>query len=202
MTFTFIDKLKSREQTLISVYRDNFGYSLPLDKQYWTLCGPCASQGVVLSGCEFDHVVQDKLIKPDQFYGVDHDESIINENKKLNSGNFIHGDFYSVLSSQTDFNPGIVNLDCLRTFETEKKEIKKVFALLQPYGNLLFNINILVSSHWVDHRDPNEMLAFIAQDDDVSYYMKSNNWKYDINCYKYKGIGHNTTMASIGLLKK
>lgn len=201
MTFTFSDKIKSREQTLISVYRDNFGYSLPYGKQYWTLCGLCYSQGSILSDCEFDHVVKDKLIEPRQFFGVDNNEHIINDNKKLNSGNFINGDFYSILSSQVGFNPGIVNFDCLRTFETEKKEIKKIFSLLQPYSNLLFNINVLIRSRWIEDRNSDEMVNFIAQDDDMSYYMQNNGWEHNISCYKYRGMSPSTIMASIGLIK-
>ena len=46
-------KQEARSQTIIEQYQIHFGQKLPPNKQYWAICGQCATpDGQQLHGCE------------------------------------------------------------------------------------------------------------------------------------------------------
>jgi len=92
-------------------------------------------------------------------------------------------------------------MDCLRTFETEKNNIKKVFSLLQRQTEVFFNINVLLGNHNVKMRNPVDFIKFLSSDSEMSYFIRTNEWQTNINYYSYKGMGGNTKMMSIGLVR-
>ena len=197
MNFNNPKKLQSRIDTIINPYRNNISKSFESNKQYWTLCANCT-----IENCELDQMVSSSFIKSKQFFGIDHDLETIEKNRKLNTeATFIHGDFFAVLASYKPFNPGIVNMDCLNTFETEKGNIKKVFSLLQRHSRLLFNINVLLGNYQVKLRNPLDFMEFIIKDSDMNYFIVNNKWKLSVNTYIYKGLGSVTKMMSVGLIK-
>jgi hypothetical protein len=197
MNFNNPKKLQSRIDTIITPYTDTIGECLPKDKQYWTMCANCT-----IPGCELDQMTKASLISPKQFMGVDIDPETISLNKEMESdATFIQGDFFNVMSSYSNFNPGVVNMDCLNTFETEKIKIKRIFFLLQRHSKLLFNINVLLGNHNVAMRNPLDFISFFYRDIDMASLIRSNKWETSINTYVYKGLGGNTKMMSIGLLK-
>jgi hypothetical protein len=194
MKFLTASKASSRQATIISPYRESFGYALPSPKQYWTLCACCAAQGQLIQSSELSQILDSELIKPHQFCGVDYDADAIASNKQLGFGNFYHNDFYRAMAAHHDFNPGVVNMDLLNTFETEKNNIKRVFHLLSPIKNVLFNINVLIESHYVAMRQPEAIVKWLAQE-------LTRGWSNEVYVYAYKGTGARTTMFSIGLIK-
>lgn len=198
MIFKSQNKRQSREETIIKPFIGSFK-KFPEDGQYWTLCAECYNDGPI-EDSEF-HQSTNSLIKPHQFYGVDIDENVISNNKRLNKGNFFCGDFYQVISSRQDFNPTIVNFDCLRTFAVEKNNIKKIFILLNEYENVLFNFNVLLENYRVKPRDPQEIIDFLTKDPDIAPRFR--NWDTkNVRFYPYKGLGNKTTMFSVTLVKK
>jgi hypothetical protein len=206
MKFTFQDKKKSREETIILPYKKSFGKSnIQENKQYWTLCAECINKETktILEESELHQILSSGFIQsPENFHGVDTNEEIIKENKKLNIGNFYHGDFYGVMSRTKNYNPAVVNLDLLRTFQTEKENIKKIFKLLSPYKEVLFNVNVLFENHNVKYREPEEIMDFLKNDIDIKNGFLKHGWRNDVNIYPYKGLGKVTRMVSVTLFKK
>ena len=195
MIFTSQPKQISREETIFKPYREAFG-SFPSDGQYWTLCAKCYDDGLIP---ESEYAQAMSLIKPHQFYGVDIDGDAIRANRSLN-GNFFLGDFYSVMSRYEDFRPSVVNLDCLRTFEAEKLNIKRVFLLLHEHNNFLFNFNVLLQNYRVKPRDPNEIFSFLMGDREIA--RRIGGWNCSARVYPYRGIGVGTVMFSVTLIKR
>ncbi len=201
MIFSTTEKQLSRYETIISPYREFFGRSLPAEKQYWTLSAQCSEDGGLISESEFNQILEEGLIQPDQFHGVDTDREAVIQNKKIGFGNFHHGDIYSVMANFRGLNPGVVNLDLLRTFETEKELIKKMFLLLSGYTDFIFNINVLFSSHRVSYRDPQDILRVLGSDPDFYRTFTKYDWGRHLVVYPYKGIGPRTKMVSLTFRK-
>jgi len=196
MNFNNPKKLQSRIDTIVTPYKKNIGGCLPPDRQYWTMCANCT-----IAGCELDQMTSLFFITPKQFMGVDIDLDTIEVNRNMKTeASFIHGDFFDVMASCRNFNPGVVNMDCLRTGETEKRNIKRVFMLLQKYSNILLNVNVLLGNYHVKDRNPDDMVKFICEDHDMVTLMV-NGWKKKISTYIYKGLGATTKMMSIGLIR-
>ncbi|MFW5705090.1 MAG: hypothetical protein ACOCXG_04590 [Nanoarchaeota archaeon] len=195
MIFKSQNKIQSRNQAIISPYQQTFGRKIPKNKQYWTLCADCTNENN-----EFQQLLSTKLIKPNQFHGVDIDRESILKNKKLGIGNFHLGDFYGTIANHKSLNPAVVNLDFLRTFQSEKNNIRRIFLLLTEYENLLFSFNVLIKSRHVEYRDPKEIIDFLIRDPDIRLAQKK--WEPQILTYSYRGLGPGTEMASVTLFKK
>lgn len=198
MKFTSPLKHQSRVKTIIEPFKEAFG-KFPHNGQYWTLCARCYDDGLIKES-EYAQVTS-SLIRPEQFYGVDLDEETIRQNKRIGRGNFLHGDFFSVLSSWPTFNPSVVNLDLLRTFKSEAHNIKRVFLLLNEHKNLLFNFNILLENYRVKPREPQEIIDFLTKDPEIA--VRIGDWDIKgVRFYLYRGLGHKTTMLSTTLIKR
>ena len=106
------EKVQSRSISIINLYRDIYGKdSIPAEKQYWTMCGAHFNKQGKING-EFGHVTETGLIRPDQFFGIDREEVIIENNSKLYpDANWFNGDFLEVMESYDGFNPAIINYD-------------------------------------------------------------------------------------------
>lgn len=110
-------KQRAREKTIIAPYRKLIGNkSLPENQQYVSMCG--FQDG---DKCEIETMIKNKLIKKEQFIGVDREKFIISYNKKLHpKANWACNDwkmFLLNLYKNKNFNPGIVNLDTVNTVE-------------------------------------------------------------------------------------
>lgn len=111
-------KKTARLETIIKPYRKYIGQKLPPNKQYWTMCSDCTNKhGQLDQGCEFSQMVNEGLITPNQFYGVDIEEKYIESNKILDTdAHWIWDDFYYAMRESYNnnmFNPGIVNYDTI-----------------------------------------------------------------------------------------
>ena len=88
-------KLEARHQTIVETYKEIFNKtSIPANKQYWAICGRCSyEKGIMAEGCEPDQLIKAKLIKPNQFYGIEICPAIQGFNKKPNKSiNWYLGD--------------------------------------------------------------------------------------------------------------
>jgi hypothetical protein len=140
-------KIQARNDTVINSIRQIHGNSIPEGTQYWTLCG--RSTG---SNSEFDQVIKAKLIHPQQFYGVEINPEIHSENSKLMQGNFICGDFYTVMCEfkhRGNFRPAVVNFDSVNMPAKAAGPFNKIFRMLSRIESptpILYIANIVLST--------------------------------------------------------
>ena len=111
--WTSEEKMKARQVSIIDVYRELYRrIVLPEDKQYWTMCGQCVNGITLDKGCEYDHIVNiEKIVSPENWYGIEINKDIYNLNKKIKEANWINNDIGVAISKEKKFNPGIINLD-------------------------------------------------------------------------------------------
>jgi len=170
-------KIEARYKTIIEMYRKVFEVeSIPKEAQYWTMCGAHYNRNKSIMG-ELGNLVKSKLILPEQFYGVDKEEKIINTNRKLYPNiNWINNDFLKAISKQIikkQFNPAIINYDGVMQPKYGVDYLKKLFitinnnvsdqlllisnfVLTNPYTKskkLTFNINDIIKElmdiYWI-----------------------------------------------------
>lgn len=148
-------KQAARLKTIIEPARQMFGQKLPPNKQYWTMCSKCGTNGNLDQGSEFDQLIQSGLITPQQFFGVEKDSKIHNNNIGL-PGNWINDDFYWAMRSaaaNNDFSPGIVNVDTMFLPKIGARFFTDIFTLLSELNinNIILICNFVLRSAY--HRD-------------------------------------------------
>lgn len=205
-------KQNARNETIILPYREHFSQSLPKDKQYWTMCGQCATpDGNPLSGSEFSQLVKAELILPEQFVGVELEANIHKLNVKAYPDlNFINNDFYSAMvnaESRGEFNPGIVNADLPRTPDGGYGLISKIMAFLtDTTDELLFIANFILRMRYYSTKDGDYVLNKLNGCPQFKYAMSEGNWELVKNgYYEYNGAGNTgnrTYMGSLVFVKK
>tara|TARA_R110000765_G_scaffold28525_1_gene68694 strand:+ start:12262 stop:12849 length:588 start_codon:yes stop_codon:yes gene_type:complete len=195
MKFTSQDKINSRSETIIKPYRKHFANTIPPDKQYWTLCAECNHPE-----SEYNQVINNGLIQPENFHGVDLDAQAIDDNISHCEGKFFLGDIFQVMANHEGFNPAIINLDFLRTFNEELNNIRKVILMLAEYDQVLLSFNVLIGNFRVKHRDPDDIIYSMRDDPDIAMAICEHGWK-NMETYLYKGKGHKTLMASVTMFK-
>ena len=118
--FTKINKQKAREQ-LVKVWRNLTSlHSIPIEKNYWTLCNKQPN----CPGSEIVDLVNLGLLKKSQFCGVDYDlndEGIQEQNAAIHpEAHWFRGDFVEVIDSNYNiFNPALVYYDSTMTGQTK-----------------------------------------------------------------------------------
>jgi hypothetical protein len=197
-------KIKARKETIIQPYRELFSFSLPFNKQYWTMCATHYSKNYnLLNGCELDQMLQSELITAEQFHGVDIKPKIIEGNRKTVPDAHWHcGDFYKTLieaKNEEYFNPGIVFCDHLKMPESGGAEYAaKILALLADLENVMLTVNLIVRArHNFSSRQ--EMYDTIQKTPQYSYACEKG-WKIykESELYGYRGTGANhTDLATI-----
>jgi hypothetical protein len=110
-------KQRAREKTIIEPYRKLTGNrSLPENQQYVSMCG--FQNG---DKCEIQTLTKNKLIKEEQFMGIDRERYIIDFNSLLHpKATWICDNWNSAilkLFRRKNFNPGVINLDTVTTIE-------------------------------------------------------------------------------------
>jgi len=179
------EKIKAREETIIKIYSVLFDQqSLPLDKQYWTLCSKCINDGKIIENTEPYQVINSGLIRPHQFHGVEIEIEIHNINKTCSDLNFYHGDLLSVLRQEAhkpDFNPAIVNADFFGTPITEAKKFLDILYLLRNQRDIMVVGNFSLQAK---HKKfvPDDIIIELNKHSLVKEISKV--WKYS-QCYEY-----------------
>lgn len=193
-------KTRARLDTVIGMYREYIGRSVPPDRQYWTVGGQCAGpNGVVRRGSEYDHVVREGLIQPAQFHSVEIESDIHAVNSRLAGPTWYHGDFYRMMvcaSNARQFNPSIVNCDLLRMPKYGIPDVARIVSLITAHDLhdvlLVCNLITRIRSH---HCPLEEMVSMLDRDPLIS---ACGGWDR-LTPYGYNGTGRNgrTEMGTV-----
>jgi hypothetical protein len=207
-------KAKARRDTIINIYKELFSKSLPFQKQYWTLAGPCFDdEGNLGANSEIWQLTEAGLIFARQYHGIDNSEEIIEKNRKAAPGaNFYHGDFITQLqveSENPNFNPGIIHADYTRLKETVVIDTSNIVYLIENRG--ISNVMIVMNFPWNNPYSGAFKGEITPQDviDMLQENQRFNNswnerWSIYPKCYTYGGTGERskTTMVTFILFRR
>lgn len=199
-------KYHAREQSIIGIYREYFSYNIPKNNQYWTMCGPHAKNGVFQSGSELGQLTKSGIISEDQFYGVDIQKEIIDQNNAAKpKANWIHGDFQEVISNYIEnknFSPAIVNADFISMKEYGVQETSEIMELLEENDsrNVMLISNIMFNNphqHGVfdkeDEKEISKAIDSVVSEFENRKFFRSvwstGNWDTHPECFVYNGTG-------------
>lgn len=102
-------KIKARSENVETYQKLTGRSSLPIDRGYWTLCNYQPPQE---EGTEIVQLERLGFVKKSQFFGVDWDENIIEQNKEWHpEAHWYHGEWIKVIREQDNFNPALIYLD-------------------------------------------------------------------------------------------
>lgn len=194
-------KTTARQETIINQYREHYGYSLPIDAQYWSMAGQCAtSDGSPLIGCELDQVVSSGLITETQFYGVEIEKDIYDLNRQAYpNSNWYNDDFLNAMICNSNFNPGIVNADLIQTPETGSLYIAKCMDFLSQFINdIMFVANFIIQMRHYDLKDGNYVIESLNKQPLFVHAMTHGSWVFDNKFYKYNGTGSEKSKIAMG----
>lgn len=197
-------KQKARWETIVSQYRKNFSHSLPANKQYWTICGQCASSdGEQLHGCEIWQMLEDGLIIPKQFRGVEVNPEIHNLNvKAFPEINWINDDFYYAMvaaQSKGEFNPGIVNVDLPKTPDGGAGYVSKILAFLTATSkDVLVVANLILRMKYYSVKDGDYVINLLNEYPQFRYAMREGKWELCDSYYEYNGAGNTGSRIYMG----
>jgi hypothetical protein len=199
-----LKKQKARCETIIAQYRKHFSVSLPADKQYWTMCGQCADTcGNQLLGCEVSQVIEQGLIIPAQFRGVEINPEI----HTLNVAAFpkltwINEDFYHamvVANATGEFNAGMVNVDLPRTPDGGAAYVAKILAFLTATTNdVLVVANLIMRMKYYTAKDGDYVVNLLNEYPQFRYAMSEGNWTLVDGFYEYNGAGNTGSRTYMG----
>ena len=153
VNLTSLAKVTARNETIIKLYRRLFHCSaLSLDRQYWTMCGPCTTDGRPDYRSEVGQLITSKLIAPSQWRGVEHQAAIQRSNQRGYPGLiWICDDFYRAMSIaffKGNFRPGIVNADLIQEPKAGALLIADTLALLNRVEPPLMLVANFVLKLW------------------------------------------------------
>lgn len=185
-------KLEARLQTIIDQYRKHFSYCV--SGQYWSMAGRCDGPG-----CEYDQIVSEGLVRPDQFHGVDHAPEVIKGNREdYPETNWHYDDFYwAMVKAQAagDFRPSIVNADLIQTVDTGADYIGKIMAIASSAQLLVANFIVGIRGRYKQRGSDYVMDKLLGVPSFRAAFRGG--WEYGGECYVYPGTGKSrTTMAS------
>lgn len=210
-------KEQAREETIMKVYKRYFHDSLPYDKQYWSMCsGHTNDDGSFSYGSELGQLLRNNFVVPEQFYGVDIVDSIIEKNRlALPSANWLHGDFLQSMRKQyveNIFNPGIINADFISMNKKSSKITASIIEFLSHIGcrNVMVVANVMYTNPYsgrrvnLDDVEVNELLKSYKKYSEFRYGWSLGGWNFHPMVYSYEGTGEksNTIMSSIIFYRK
>lgn len=189
-------KIIARQETIINQYRKIYNrHSIPQDKQYWTMCGNLSDNNNNLNqDSEYSQIIREGLISPNQFRGVEIDETIYNRNKQVLPHIEIYkDDFFKTLNRQANlnqFNPAIVNADLINMPEIGATYISKIIALLSMMpGEIMLVANLVLDSPYISptrkKQDIDRFLVNLKNQHKFNAF--KHNWNFNNECYKYAG---------------
>ena len=186
----------AREETIINQYRKIYNrQSIPQDKQYWTMCGNLSDNNNHLNqDSEYSQIIREGLITPNQFRGVEIDDTIYNRNKQVLPHIEIYkDDFFKTLNrqaNQNQFNPAIVNADLINMPEIGAIYISKIIALLSMVpGEIMLVANLVLDSPYISptrkKQDIDRFLVNLKNQHKFNSFKR--HWNFNNECYKYAG---------------
>ena len=189
-------KIIARQETIINQYRKIYNrQSIPQDKQYWTMCGNLSDNNNHLKqDSEYSQIIREGLITPNQFRGVEIDDTIYNRNKQVLPHIEIYkDDFFKTLNrqaNQNQFNPAIVNADLINMPEIGAIYISKIIALLSMVpGEIMLVANLVLDSPYISptrkKQDIDRFLVNLKNQHKFNSFKR--HWNFNNECYKYAG---------------
>ena len=189
-------KIIAREETIINQYRKIYNrQSIPQDKQYWTMCGNLSDNNNHLNqDSEYSQIIREGLITPNQFRGVEIDDTIYNRNKQVLPHIEIYkDDFFKTLNrqaNQNQFNPAIVNADLINMPEIGAIYISKIIARLSMMpGEIMLVANLVLDSPYISptrkKQDIDRFLVNLKNQHKFNSFKR--HWNFNNECYKYAG---------------
>lgn len=211
-------KYHAREETIIGMYRDYFAHSVPEKKQYWTMCGPHTKGEVFQTGSELGQLIRSEFITEEQFYGVDIEKEIIEQNKAVKPEvNWIYDDFLHAMKvshKEGKFNPAVINADFISLKERGSAITSQIMSFLEDIDckDVLLVSNIMLTN---PHALGGTKLADINIDGDAvvleferwkafQYTWGTGNWSIHPEFYVYNGTGKQsrTIMGTFIFIRK
>jgi hypothetical protein len=200
-------KRLARDETVISFYRTHFGQTIPKGRQYWTIAGQCSTDsGTVRPGCEFEHVLSEHLVRPNQFHSAEIEPDIHMANSRIGRGHWHEGDLYKAMVAEVNrggFNPAVVNADLLLMPGRAAPYIARTIALLTSLDirNVMVVCNVILRNR--QNRSSNEETIQNLSLTSQFRSAFSKGWKLHGEGYTYNGTGGNkTVMGTIILYRK
>lgn len=199
-------KQKARAETIVSQYNKFFDKYVPKNKQYWTMCGQCATpEGKPLDGCEYHQMIKDGFIMSCQFHGVEINSEIHELNvKAFPETNWYNEDFYRQLVKNikdNDFNPAVVNVDLPKTPDKGVHYISKILSLLTEYSsNVLVVVNVILRMRYYKTKDGNYVLNLLNRFPQFNHIIHEGKWKIGEEYYSYNGAGETGSRTCLGSL--
>jgi hypothetical protein len=191
-------KKKARKKN-IEIYRELTGnFSIPENKQYWTLCN------LQPPDCDGTEIVQLRnmgfILSDSQFYGVDFNEEIIIKNREWHpNATWIYGDWEEGVRQVDNFNPSLVYLD-MTSFVSTKKVLYSINSTMSRCKiNTVILVNLMLN-------DPRSSRIF-----DSSFLVSSlpktvpslelSKWRQEVNSFTYNATGY-TEMKTFVFFKE
>jgi hypothetical protein len=202
-------KIQARQDTILTPYRNFYHrHGIPKNRQYWTMCGQCASaKGELIKGCELDQMVREKLIVPNQFHGSEIVLEIHEVNSMVPEAYWHNKDFYQAMveaSNRDDFNPAVVNIDTISMTKEGALQIAKIMSFLSKLNirrvMVIANIILQIRSHFSSNQKTMDFLKELLP---FQFAMSNGGWHIYDRGYVYSGTGgNNTTMGTIIFYRK
>ena len=199
-------KQAARDATIINLYRQLRGPSIPLDKQYWSMCAHCANKDGIIEGSELDQIIKAGLIKQEQFHGVDNfrdkntgELTIYNSNSQYSGCHWYGEDFLIAMQEEQSagkFNPEIVNADLINMHEGAASRAGKILNFLYDSGNVdtIFILNVVLKAH-NRHSDVVDLAKSLCKDSVFRIIWNKGLWKILENeAYTYHGTQPNKSV--------
>ena len=195
-------KVQARSETIIHAVHCVHGKSIPKDGQYYTLCGRSVGPNT-----EFDQIIKAGIATPNQFYGIEINPDIYEENISVDTGaHFINEDFYDALverSNAGDFVPAVVNFDTTSMPKKAAKSFVDILLLLTEIEitfPILYLVNVVLSCY--NRRDTIE--NFINRiSNEPGFGPSYESWSFSGHYYEYQGTGDKSTtkMGTIAMVR-
>lgn len=201
-------KQQARNDTIISVYRELYGDRVPQGFQYWSICGLCANDGKLVSGCELEHMVRVGLITPGQFYGVEIEESIYDQNRRIHGPHWFHNRINQEIinhNSKGDFKPAIVNFDAIQYPNNCAVDFGGIMLIISRLEHRVMLVGNFVLKAWIHERkNPDYIIDQLNKTSQVMAALEAADWEYNQLCYEYHGADQksNSILGTIILHKK
>lgn len=197
-------KQKARTETIINQYRKHFGNVVPKDKQYWAMCGQCATaDGEQLPRCEIRQVIEDGLISEEQFHGVEINKEIHDLNvKAFKETNWHNDDFYRAMvaaKAKGIFNPAIVNIDLPRTPDGGAGYLSKIMSFLDATcDDVLVIANLILRMRYYTAKSGDYVINLLNKYPQFRYAMRESKWSLSDQYYEYNGAGETGSRIWMG----
>lgn len=146
--YTSHSKQLARMASSINPIHDVFGNSIPDHLRYFSTCGLSDQPGT-----EFQQLIENKVITPPQFVGVDHDRDTYLHNIKTVQGpTFLYGEFLYWLrkyKQEEKLNPAVVHFDSpTQMVKEQMRPASQIFSTLSTLpAPIIFIINTTIRAH-------------------------------------------------------